>query len=59
MFLWRYVKGCKSLSINLYCLAIQASFYSDVVECPAITQETQIRIWAGNIEDFMRYFKSL
>ena len=35
--------------IHLYCLAVQAGFYSDVVECPPITQKTRVRIRTGNI----------
>ena len=29
--------------IHLYCLAVQAGFYSDVVECWLVTQVAQVR----------------
>ena len=29
--------------IHLYCLAVQAGFYSDVVECSPVTQAARVR----------------
>ena len=29
--------------IHLYCLAVQAGFYSDAVECSPVTQAAQVR----------------
>ena len=38
-------KGCSSdrYIIHLYCLAVQAGFYSDAVECWPVTQTARVR----------------
>ena len=35
--------------IHLYCLAVQAGFYSDVVECRTLSPEDQVRSPVGKM----------
>ena len=41
---------------DLYCLAVQAGFYSDVVECLTATQEILVRSSAGTKGDVFLVF---
>ena len=42
-----YICGNVRYNTHLYCLAVQAGFYSDAVECLTATQEILVRSSAG------------
>ena len=46
-YLKHYICGNVRYYTHLYCLAVQASFYSDAVECLTATQEILVRSSAG------------
>ena len=43
---WLYVTGYRYM-IHLYCLAVQAGFYSDAVECRTLSPADRVRSPAG------------
>ena len=50
-----YVTGSRYLLIHFYCLAIEADFYSDVVECLPVDPASWVRFPAGASKIFTLY----
>ena len=44
---------------HLYCLAVEAGFYSDVVECLSVDPAIRVRFPAGAVEIFSLYDTAL
>ena len=52
-----YVTGYRYM-IHFYCLAVEAGFYSEVVECLSVDPVTWVRFQAGTGEIFSLYDKN-
>ena len=50
-----YVTGSRYLLIHFYCLAVEAGFYSDVVECLPVDPASWVRFPAGAGKIFSLY----
>ena len=52
---YTHVTGSRYNIIHFYCLAVEASFYSDVVECLPVDPATWVRFPAGTGKIFSLY----